>query len=94
MKIYDQEINDANEIMEMMAAHLSGTCMTHIDATMENDEFSKAVKEFGVTEEMFEKYLLDEGIFECDTCGWWTYAGEGNGVDCDDCIKEEDEDDD
>jgi hypothetical protein len=93
LMIYGTKIGNADEIMEMMADHLSGTCMTHIESVMKDDEFSKAVKEFGVTEDQFAKYLSDEGIYECGTCGWWTYQGEGDGTDCDDCVDDKAEED-
>ena len=38
-------------------------------------------------------YLETEGMFECESCGWWNHPGEGSPPICDECLGDEHEDD-
>jgi len=80
---YGEKISTKEDWMAKMAEHLSGSCMNHVD--FEDGDYLPGIKEFEITEEEFEQYLIDHGIFECNDCGWWTYEGEGDGTYCDDC---------
>jgi hypothetical protein len=93
MKIYGAEIKTKEDMLEEMASSLSGTCMQSIEGIMNDEEYSVGIKHFSITEDEFITYLDCAGIFECATCGWWTYSGEGNGVNCDQCECEEEAED-
>lgn len=87
---FGENVKTKNRWIEIMAEHLSGTCMGDWLTCMEDEHYAPGVKEFGITEEEFTKYLDDQGIYECDACGWWTYSGEGDGRLCDDCLEDSD----
>jgi hypothetical protein len=88
MLIYDKICNDKDDVMAMMAGSLSGTCMNYPSNLFDDSEYLRGIKHFHITEKDFCTYLTEEGIYECETCGWWTYAGNGDGTNCDDCVYE------
>lgn len=88
VEFFDKMIETKEEWLQLMADHLSGSCMNSVDGTMEDEYYLPGIKFWNITEEEFARYLDDNCIFECDTCGWWTYSGEGDGVTCDDCLED------
>lgn len=94
VKFFDKEVTDKWDWLELMGNHLSGSCMNTVDGCLNDEDFLPGIKFWNITEDEFNRYLEDHGIYECNTCGWWTYEGEGDGTDCDDCHDDKAEQDD
>ena len=82
---------DYNKIVET----LQGTCTENIQSAL--DYHYPGMDEEDLTDE--DHTMINMDVFLCDTCNWWCEACEecletdecGNGV-CEDCCKEEHED--
>jgi hypothetical protein len=73
--ITDQELHD-------IAGYIAGSCQM--------GPWLKGMLERPVTQEEEDQvynYLADEGIHECEGCGWWTHPHEGDGEYCDECLE-------
>jgi formylmethanofuran dehydrogenase subunit E len=72
------------EVSGQVAYEVAGTCDTHTQ-----DYFDL----HGITHDEFDEILINEGIFLCDSCGWFCYDDESNVINgdqvCDDCVIEE-----
>lgn len=91
VKFFDRDVYTKEEWLDLMGEHLSGTCMNSVREIFSDEDYLVGINYFEITEDEFEKYLVDQGIYECNSCGWWTYAGEGDGTYCDDCVDDENE---
>ena len=76
------------EVMVEAGKYLEGSCMNSPEFCLMTILEREATQE---EEDQFLEYLEKEGIYACEVCGWFTYAGEGDGLNCDDCIKEAEE---
>lgn len=69
---------------EKMGEVLSGSCTNSVNYAL------CAILDREPSDEEYDellKYLTGEGIFECEECGWWTFAGEGDGEYCEQCSE-------
>jgi hypothetical protein len=88
MNIYGIECNTKEDVMDQIGQHLSGSCMNSVEQCWEDEEYLKGINAYGITEDDVYDHLATHGIYQCDSCGWWTYEGEGDGIDCDDCAND------
>jgi formylmethanofuran dehydrogenase subunit E len=88
----DNIITVANEMID----ELRGTCMR--DPVALADEYieeGRMKAEFWEQNEIAIERLVDNEIFNCDTCGWWCEMSEASdsdqGMVCDGCYDEEEQ---
>lgn len=94
VKFFDNDIKTEGEWLDLMGDDLAGSCMNTVSGVMHDEHYLPGIEFWSITEEDFERYLVDEGIYECNQCGWWTYPGEGDGTYCDDCHEDNAEEED
>lgn len=65
--------------------YIAGTCMITpqqaLETVIDRDASEQELEEF-------EAILINAEVFECDSCGWFTHSGEGDGTYCSSCLDD------